>query len=107
MNSVGNDSTYVAFVSILLKIILPNREKNEKHSSTDTSLTLSKRSYPSPKSTLSNAQSADGSYISWQEHIIDEPELAGFALSGSDGLVMGDIDRDGHEDIVSVHESDT
>ena len=55
---------------------------------------------------LSNAQSADGSYISWQEHIIDDPELAGFALSGSDGLVMGDIDRDGHEDIVSVHESD-
>lgn len=55
---------------------------------------------------LSSAQSSDGSYISWQEHIIDDPELAGFALSGSDGLVMGDIDRDGHEDIISVHESD-
>jgi hypothetical protein len=55
---------------------------------------------------LTSAQSVDGSYISWQEHIIDDPELAGFALSGSDGLVMGDIDRDGFEDIVSVHESD-
>jgi len=56
--------------------------------------------------TLTTAQSADGRYISWQEHIIDDPEIAGFALSGSDGLVMGDIDRDGYEDIVSVHESD-
>ena len=56
---------------------------------------------------LTRAQSVDGSYISWQEHIIDDPELAGFALSGSDGLVVGDIDRDGLEDIVSVHESDT
>ena len=46
-------------------------------------------------------------YISWQEHIIDDPEVAGFALSGSDGLVMGDIDGDGFEDIVSVHESDS
>lgn len=52
------------------------------------------------------ARAADGSYISWREHIIDDPEIAGFALSGSDGLVMGDIDRDGFEDIVSVHESD-
>lgn len=55
---------------------------------------------------LSSAQSSDGHYISWQEHIIDDPEIAGFALSGSDGLVMGDIDRDGYEDIISVHESD-
>jgi len=55
---------------------------------------------------MTNALSSDGSYISWQEHIIDDPEIAGFALSGSDGLVMGDVDRDGYEDIVSVHESD-
>ena len=55
---------------------------------------------------MTRAQAADGSYISWREHIIDDPEVAGFALSGSDGLVMGDIDRDGVEDIVSVHESD-
>ncbi len=56
--------------------------------------------------TLTSAQASDGSYISWREHLIDDPEIAGFALSGSDGLVMGDIDRDGFEDIVSVHESD-
>ncbi|GJM13224.1 MAG: hypothetical protein DHS20C12_16270 [Pseudohongiella sp.] len=55
---------------------------------------------------MSSARADDGSYISWREHIIDDPEIAGFALSGSDGLVMGDIDRDGFEDIVSVHESD-
>ena len=52
------------------------------------------------------ARTLDGSYISWREHIIDDPKIAGFALSGSDGLVMGDIDRDGFEDIVSVHEFD-
>ena len=53
------------------------------------------------------ARAVDGSYISWREHIIDEPATAGFGLSGSDGLVMGDLDNDGHEDIVSVHESDS
>ena len=56
---------------------------------------------------LTKATTSDGRYISWQEHIIDDPIIAGFALSGSDGLVMGDIDQDGFDDIVSVHESDT
>ena len=54
-----------------------------------------------------NARARDGAYISWREHIVDEAASAGFALSGSDGLVMADIDNDGHEDIVSVHESDS
>lgn len=57
--------------------------------------------------TLSNATSQDGQFISWQEHIIDDPEIAGFPLSGSDGLVVGDIDGDGLEDVISVHESDS
>lgn len=55
---------------------------------------------------LSETVSSQGLYISWQEHIIDDAASAGFALSGGDGLVMGDIDKDGFEDIVSVHESD-
>ena len=55
----------------------------------------------------STAMAADGTYIRWQEHIIDDPEIAGFLLSGSDGLVMDDLDRDGYEDIVSVHEFDS
>lgn len=55
---------------------------------------------------LTRARTADGTYIGWREHIIDDAEIAGFALSGSDGLVMGDIDGDGFEDIVSVHEFD-
>ena len=57
--------------------------------------------------TPTRARASDGTYISWREHIIDDPSIAGFLLSGSDGLVMGDIDRDGYEDIVSVHEYDS
>ena len=52
------------------------------------------------------ARAADGNYISWREHRIDDELLTGVALRGSDGLVMGDLDRDGFVDIVSVHESD-
>ena len=55
----------------------------------------------------SRAQSADGQYISWREHLIDDEAISGVPLRGSDGLVLGDLDRDGIEDIVSVHESDT
>lgn len=54
-----------------------------------------------------NAQTRNGQYISWHEHLIDDPADVDFVLSGGDGLVMGDIDNDGYYDIVSVHESDS
>lgn len=52
------------------------------------------------------AKSADGQYISWKEHLIDGQEISGVPLSGSDGITMGDLDKDGYPDLVSVHESD-
>lgn len=56
---------------------------------------------------VTSARAPGGDYISWREHLIDDEATAGPQLRGGDGLVIADLDRDGHLDIVSVHESDT
>ena len=57
--------------------------------------------------TPTRAVATDGSFISWKEHIIDDRLTSGVPFNGSDGLEMADLDRDGIDDIVSVHESDS
>ena len=54
-----------------------------------------------------SAKAKNGQYISWKEHLIDDVSITGVEISGSDGLVLADLDKDGIEDIISVHESDT
>lgn len=55
--------------------------------------------------TPSDARAPDGRYISWREHLIDDEQTnGGVPIRGGDGLALGDIDRDGLPDIVSVHE---
>jgi hypothetical protein len=57
--------------------------------------------------TATNARAADGKWIAWREHLIDAPDVSGVPIEGGDGLAVGDIDKDGHLDVVSVFESDT
>jgi hypothetical protein len=53
---------------------------------------------------LTQAQAAGGGYISWKEHRIDDEAMGEVSIRGADGFQMGDLDKDGYLDVVSVHE---
>ncbi len=47
----------------------------------------------------------EGQYISWKEHVIDDEAVnGGIAIRGGDGIALGDLDRDGFQDIVTAQE---
>lgn len=55
--------------------------------------------------TPSEATTPDGQFITWREHLIDAEDVnGGEPVRGGDGLIVADLDRDGRDDIISVHE---
>ena len=46
----------------------------------------------------------DGTFVSWEEHLVDDEAAAGLPIRGGDGLAVGDLDADGFPDVVSAQE---
>src|SRR5262245_9712293 len=62
-----------------------------------TSILAAQTSAPtSVASRPTSARAANGNYISWREHIIDDESRGGVAIRGGDGLKLADLDKDGN-----------
>jgi len=100
----------IATVIVTLALAACNGANDAGGVSADGASESTESAVPEGRALLSEAttraRAADGRYISWREHRVDDELLTGVPLRGSDGLVMADLDRDGYQDIVSVHESD-
>ena len=55
-------------------------------------------------SLVTEAKRADGSFVSWEERLVDDEAAAGLPIRGGDGLAVGDLDGDGALDVVSAQE---
>lgn len=53
--------------------------------------------------TLSDAKTPHGDYISWREHLIDDEEMGRIPVRGAARLLVTDLDKDAHADILSLH----
>ena len=53
---------------------------------------------------LTEAKTADGRNISWEEHLVDDQDLGEVRLRGATALATADLDKDGIPDVISAYQ---
>ena len=73
-------------IAVLLAASLPACQAEDETTSESTTTLPAPQSSSSIADTPTRARSADGRWISWREHIIDDEAVGGVAIRGGDGL---------------------